>query len=114
MDSRSLPSDATKASRIRYQLAQEVAQACPPELGREIALTGSVSRGLADDDSDIEWLTWVETLPSAEERVAWLREVGATEIIPAERAIGDGSIWAWSRYSGVCLETGWQTVGEQE
>lgn len=45
----SLPIDATDASRTRYDLARELAQACPSSLGQEIALTGSAWLGIADD-----------------------------------------------------------------
>lgn len=37
-------------------LAQRVADALPPEIAQEVVLTGSVSRGVADDVSDIEML----------------------------------------------------------
>jgi hypothetical protein len=44
-----LPPAATDASRHRYEIASELAGTCPARMGREIALTGSVSRGIADD-----------------------------------------------------------------
>ena len=37
-------------------LAQRVADALPPEVAEEVVLTGSVSRGVADEVSDIEML----------------------------------------------------------
>ena len=48
-----MPDDRTQ--RLR-QLAQLVADALPPEAAEEVVLTGSVSRGVADDLSDIEML----------------------------------------------------------
>lgn len=95
---------------MRHELADEVAQLCPVELGQEIAITGSVARGVADDDSDIELNFWVETLPSDEQRADWLRSVGATDVVIEPEAEGDGSIWAMCRYRGVWLEPGWQTL----
>ncbi|HEY3961310.1 MAG TPA: hypothetical protein VGL84_02180 [Gaiellaceae bacterium] len=46
----------TGRSRELRELAQRVADALPADIGEEIVLTGSVSRGVADDVSDIEML----------------------------------------------------------
>jgi predicted nucleotidyltransferase len=47
---------ATPRSKKLRTLAQRVADALPLEIAEEVVLTGSVSRGLADDVSDIEML----------------------------------------------------------
>jgi predicted nucleotidyltransferase len=47
---------ATARNDELRDLAQRVADALPPEVAEEIVLTGSVSRGVADDVSDIEML----------------------------------------------------------
>src|SRR5690242_8259219 len=47
---------ATRCSEHLHALAQRVAEAMPIEVAHEIVLTGSVSRGVADDASDIEML----------------------------------------------------------
>src|SRR5438128_8940819 len=47
---------ATPRSKTLRTLAQRVADALPVEIAEEVVLTGSVSRGLADDVSDIEML----------------------------------------------------------
>ena len=47
---------ASARSEVLRALAQRVADALPAELVEEAALTGSVSRGMADDVSDIEML----------------------------------------------------------
>ncbi len=47
---------ATAISGDLRRLAQRVADALPPEVAEEIVLTGSVSRGVADEVSDIEML----------------------------------------------------------
>ena len=47
---------ATARSEVLRALAQRVADALPAELVEEIVLTGSVSRGMADEQSDIEML----------------------------------------------------------
>ncbi len=58
----------SEASRIRYKIAHELVQLCPPALGQEIVLTGSTSRGIADEASDIEQVFYVDAVPSLEER----------------------------------------------
>jgi hypothetical protein len=109
-----LPPGATQASRERYQLARELEHTYPPELGREIALTGSVSRGVADEDSDIEVVAWADAIPGADARRAWLRAIGGSDFAPEAHTSQDGTVWEWSRYRGVWLETGWQAIGRHE
>jgi predicted nucleotidyltransferase len=46
----------TERSRELQDLAQRIADALPPEVAEEVVLTGSVSRGVADELSDIELL----------------------------------------------------------
>src|SRR5581483_2789984 len=46
---------ATRTSELR-DLAQRIADALPADVAEEIMLTGSVSRGVADELSDIEML----------------------------------------------------------
>ncbi len=110
----SLPADATEGSRKRFELARRLVERCPKELGREIAVTGSVSRGLADEDSDIELNFWVERSPPAEAREGWLREVGATDIVLDENPGPDGTIWTKCRYLSIRVEPGWQTIASQQ
>jgi predicted nucleotidyltransferase len=89
-------------------LAQRVADALPPEVV-EVVLTGSVSRGVADDVSDIEMLVLTEEPVSLEDafglaRLAGLEELGSwgDPSTPTRRVSGyvDGqpveTIW-WSR-----------------
>ena len=47
---------ATARSEKLRTLAQRVADALPVELAEEVVLTGSVSRGVADEVSDVEML----------------------------------------------------------
>jgi predicted nucleotidyltransferase len=49
---------ATTSTKLRM-LAQRVADALPAEVAEEVVLTGSVSRGVADEVSDIEMLVVV-------------------------------------------------------
>jgi hypothetical protein len=89
-------------------------QRCPPELGREIVLTGSVSRGVADDCSDIEQVFYVDTLPSPDERARWLHRLGATHIMHDSDPIEDSSIWSTFLFQEIWVETGWQSLSVHE
>jgi len=53
---------------------------CFNDLGREIAVTGSVARGVADEYSDVELNLWVDVLPAAEGWRAWLEGMGVTDL----------------------------------
>jgi hypothetical protein len=109
-----LPLHATEASQKRYTLAKQLIEMCPPELGDEIALTGSTARGLADDDSDLELNLWSEILPPVEARVAWLKVAGVEAIEVFEQPRPDDSYWIGGRIGDVPLEVGWQTYAALE
>ena len=91
-----------------WALAQRVADSFPPEV-IEVVLTGSVSRGVADDVSDIEMLCVTEQQLSLEEAFELARRAGLEErdswgdpSTPTRRVFGylEGApvetIW-WSR-----------------
>lgn len=105
-----LPATATAASQLRYRWIHELVANCPPTLGQEIALTGSASRGIADDDSDIELNFWMESIPPATERAAWLHTAGATDIALDTVTLPGESVWGTFHIHGVLVEAGWQTV----
>ena len=99
----------TKRSRELQDLAQRVADALPLDVAEEVVLTGSVSRGVADEFSDIEMLIVTpEPLELAacyeHARAAGLAELGTwgPQGTPAQRVSGvrEGVplelIW-WSR-----------------
>ena len=69
---------ATARSEELRALAQRVADALPPEVV-EVVLTGSVSRGVADDVSDIEMLVVTEEHLSLEEAFELARLAGLEE-----------------------------------
>jgi predicted nucleotidyltransferase len=98
----------TARSEELQALAQRVADALPPE-AIEVVLTGSVSRGVADDVSDIEMLVVTEDQTSLEEAFELTCRAGLEErgtwgdpSTPTRRVFGylDGeaveTIW-WSR-----------------
>jgi hypothetical protein len=103
----SLPPGATPRSHALFSLAKELAEACPPELGVEIALAGSVSRGWSDEYSDIELNFWVDELEWPGEREAWLRSLGVERLIVDQEAHETGSWWIEFVYKGVWVEAGW-------
>ena len=69
---------ATARSEELRALAQRVADALPTEVV-EVVLTGSVSRGVADDVSDIEMLVVTEKHVSLEEAFELARQAGLEE-----------------------------------
>lgn len=113
-NNQALPLYASEASRIRYQLALELAQRCPPEFGKECILTGSSSRGLSDDASDLEQVFYVDALPAMQEREQWLKAVGIRDLVSDYEPIEDGSIWATFRFQGIWIEAGWQIIQAHE
>lgn len=104
-----LPRGASTASRVRQDFARTLTAACPRELGREIAVTGSTARDVADRFSDIELNFWVEALPHVGGCLAWLRAAGATTEPLEDEAFQDGAFSTKSWYDGVFVEATWQT-----
>ncbi len=109
-----LPPGATETSRDRLRLAGELADGCPAELGTEIAVTGSVSRGVADQDSDVELNFWTPMLPSRDTVVRFLKAKGATDIRFEPQKEGDEGCWSSFRYRSTWFEGGWETFGQLE
>ena len=64
----------------RRELAQRVADGLPRLVAEEVLLTGSVSRGVADDYSDIEMLVVTREELSLDDCFALARGAGLTEI----------------------------------
>lgn len=104
-----LPAPATAASRRRAAIAARLAQACPPGLADEIALTGSTAHGFADDDSDVELNLWSNAIPPRDERIAWLHAAGALDVHVEAAPRPDNSYWIGFRLDDVPGEIGWQT-----
>src|SRR5436190_319914 len=68
----------TARSEELRALAQRLADSFPPAVV-EVVLTGSVSRGVADEFSDIEMLALTEEQISLEEAFAFAEQAGLTE-----------------------------------
>jgi hypothetical protein len=90
-------------------IAERLAESCPLELGDEIAVTGSVALGVADETSDIELNLWCDALPTVEQRVAWIAEVGGEVRSNREQPWSDGTLETVFRVDGVWIEAGWMT-----
>ncbi|EJO5346683.1 DUF4037 domain-containing protein [Clostridium botulinum] len=103
-----------KECEDRINLAKEIESKCPIEYGREIIIVGSVSRNLADENSDIEIEFLVDTIISEENRINWIKQIGGTDIFSYGGPIGDGSEWIIFKYKGYWIEAGWQTVSRMK
>jgi hypothetical protein len=103
------PNDASSSSRIRFDLARALTAPCPRTLGEEIAITGSVARGVSDRYSDIEINFWVERLPAPEECQAWLETVGAQAEPVEDIDFPAGGFYTKSWFRGVFIESKWNT-----
>lgn len=112
---KALPADASGSSKELYELAWQMAEACPDELAPEIALTGSAARGLADSYSDIELNLWTERMPDRAALASWLEPIGAEDLWPNLSA-PDGTGWSWvvCRFQGVYVEVGVAEKRDQE
>lgn len=113
MNLNTLPVNSTETSHRLYATACELIETCPPELGREIALTGSVSRGVADEFSDIELNFWVDELQPQEVYLDWLRGIGV-EPTPLIRNMDDGTLAIMGYRNGLFIEPAWQTFDALE
>jgi predicted nucleotidyltransferase len=71
---------ATARSEELRMLAQRVADALPDELAEEVVLTGSVSRGMADEASDIEMLVVTRVPLELEDCFRLARAAGLDEL----------------------------------
>jgi predicted nucleotidyltransferase len=103
---------ATAKSVELRALAQAVADALPEEV-EEVVLTGSVSRGVADDVSDIEMLVVTPNEPDLDESFALAAAAGLSDLgtwgqqgVPTKRVSG--------LRDGVSLELVWWSRGHAE
>jgi len=113
-------SQASAASRQRLELARNITSLCPTSFAREIAVTGSTSRGVANSRSDLELNLWSDLSPSdrlpawLDLNLRWLKEAGqAKNFYVDQTPIADGSFWATCRIRGIWVEIGWQQLDIQ-
>jgi hypothetical protein len=100
----------TRDSERLLELARGLIAECPAELGDEVAVTGSVGAGLADEHSDIELLFLVESVPEPARVREWLDGVSGTESVLADRE--DSGVWGWCRLGGVEIDPYWGLLSE--
>ncbi|MBW9159109.1 DUF4037 domain-containing protein [Clostridium tagluense] len=103
-----------KECEARIKLAREIASKCSIEYGREIIIVGSVSRNLADEDSDIEIEFLVDNLISEENMINWIKQIGGKDIHPYGVPLWDGSVWIIFKYKNYWIESGWQTISNMK
>ena len=80
-----MPVETDKSTELR-ELAQRVADALPPDVAQEVIVTGSVSRGMADDVSDIEMLVVTPEVLPLETCFEHARAAGLTNLGTSTRA----------------------------
>lgn len=97
---------ATPESHQRLDISHEIVAAMGLE-DADVALTGSVARGVADDYSDVELMIWVDALPTIESCETLLEDVGLE--VDAASAASMGSITTKSWFAGILIETAWHT-----
>jgi hypothetical protein len=89
---------ATPRNEALRSLAQRVADALPADIAEEVVLTGSVSRGMADDVSDIEML------------VVTREPLGLEDCFSLARVAGLDGLGTWGAQGG----PGWRVSGYRE
>lgn len=92
-------------SKALIALAGQIVESLPPELGAEAFVTGSVSRGLADEWSDVELMLATDAVPPLERCLRWW----GGEVLTSGR---DGAaIWIDGVRGGTKVEMWWQAYG---
>lgn len=99
----------TESARL-LALAKELVESCPGELGSEIAVTGSVGAGLADEHSDIELLFLGRTVPGEDRVRGWLDNVDGVDGVRAGSE--ESGVWGWCLFRGVEIDPFWRALDE--
>lgn len=99
---------ASQHSAERRSFAQELLQSCPPELGAEVVIIGSVALGTADEHSDIDLCFYVPQLPDSARIMAWLQSLDPAHILP------EGQTAFICRLGPFTVEIGWRQTAEVE
>lgn len=102
---------STDASRVRLALARTLVTKCPAGVGSEVAVTGSVARGVADEYSDVELNLWVETMPEPMLWHDWLNGAGATDVeSDLQETDATGFRWTTCRFQDIWFELGFAEI----
>jgi hypothetical protein len=100
----------TEKALIRLAVARELARECPKTFAQEIAVTGSVARGVADAWSDLELTFWAASPPHRAEVETWLRGLGVEQLANGGVTDLDGSEWTTGGWHGVWVEFGFGAI----
>lgn len=112
----------TSDSELRYQLAKELICTIEDTQATNVAITGSVSKGCASVNSDIEVNWWVCNFPFCwrdkhqwlKNELSWLLKIPeVSDLYIDSTPILDGSIWASFLYKGIWFEMGFQSITHQ-
>ena len=104
-----LPPHATTISQQLFTHAQRFLKTCPPALYEEVAVSGSVARGIADQYSDCEVVFWSEKLLPPDAYKTWLESLGNDVKLMRESPDGDTALYLEYNIDGVKLGSVWQT-----
>ncbi len=104
-----LPPNATSYSQELFAHTQNFLKTCPKTLCEEMAISGSVARGAADQYSDCEVGLWSATLQPADAYKSWLESLGNDVRLMRESPDGDEALYLEYDIDGVKLTTIWQT-----
>jgi len=100
----------TEASRTLREIAKQLVEECPIEMGQEIALIGSAGWGMADEQSDIDLEFWVDKLPPSDAIMNWLQNAGVMLLTTDKEASSGDGPHLIGRYQGVWLELSWSSI----
>src|SRR5689334_2715929 len=108
-----LPQNASPHSLRLFAQALDFLKTCPPSLYEEVAVSGSVARGIADLYSDCEVGFWVHELQT-EAYKSWLESLGSSVTLMRESPDRGRAIYLEYNVDGIKLGTVWQTWDDLE
>ncbi len=104
-----LPQNASLHSERLFRHAKDFLKTCPPALFEEVAVSGSVARGIADQYSDCEVAFWSESLLPVDDYKTWLESLGNNVKLMRETPVGNTALYLEYDIDGVKLGTIWET-----
>lgn len=104
-----LPPNASAHSKKLFAIASAFLATGPQSLYEEIAVSGSVARGTADEYSDCEIGVWVNTLQPPDVYKQWLESLGSQRKLMRESPDRDVALYLEYDIDGAKLCLVWQT-----
>ncbi|MEO8394733.1 MAG: hypothetical protein ABI700_17190 [Chloroflexota bacterium] len=108
-----LPQNASSHSQTLFAQARYFLKTCPPSLYEEVAVSGSVARGIADQYSDCEVGFWVAEL-QIDAYKSWLESLGSAVTLMRESPDRGRAIYLEYSVDGIKLGTVWQKWDDLE